>query len=190
MTYDLPFGKSKKWMTGGGIKDYFLGGWKIGWIQTFQSGLPVDFTVSNSPNRYLPGTVRPDMKTTYDQIKASNWTIGDRFSLSLMNPMWNINSFANPAAYTPGAAGRNIIDGPGLIWSQGNLAKTITVKDRYNMDIRFDINNIFKRPNFINPVSAVNLVNPGTFGKPTGTQGGWCCLGGQFSGLLVLRLWF
>jgi len=190
VTYDLPFGKSKKWMTGGGVKDYFLGGWKIGWIQTFQSGLPVDFTVSNSPNRYLPGTVRPDMKTTYDQIKASNWTIGDRFSLSLMNPMWNINSFANPAAYTPGAAGRNIIDGPGLIWSQGNLAKTITVKDRYNMDIRFDINNMFKRPNFINPVSAVNLVNPGTFGKPTGTQGGWCCLGGQFSGLLVLRLWF
>ena len=40
------------------------------------------------------------------------------------------------------------------------------------MDVRFDINNIFKRANFSNPSAAVNLVNPGLFGKPTGTVGG------------------
>ena len=174
----------------GGIKDYFLGGWEIGWIQTFQSGVPVDFTVSGSPNRYLPGTVRPNMKVAYDQITVPNWTIGDRFNYTLKNPMWNIGAFANPNAYTAGAAGRNIIEGPGLVWAQGNLAKTVTFKERYHMDIRFDINNIFKWPNFINPTSSVNISSPGLFGKPTGTQGGWCCLGGQFSGMLVLKLWF
>ena len=64
------------------------------------------------------------------------------------------------------------------------------MKEKYNLDIRFDINNVFKMPNFSNPSSAVNIVNPGLFGKPTGTVGGWCCLGGQFAGLLVAKLWF
>lgn len=99
-------------------------------------------------------------------------------------------AFANPAACTPGAMGRNVIEGPGLNWSQGNLAKTITVKEKYNLDVRFDINNIFKMPNFSNPSSSVNIVNPGLFGKPAGTVGGWCCLGGQFAGLLVVKPWF
>ena len=79
--------------------------------------------------------------------------------------------FANPAAYTPGVMGRNVIDGPAINWSQGNIAKTITVKEKYNLDVRFDINNIFKSPNFSNPASSVNIVNPGLFGKPTGTSG-------------------
>ena len=30
----------------------------------------------------------------------------------------------------------------------------------------------------------------GLFGKPTATVGGWCCLGGQFAGLFVAKLWF
>ena len=190
LTYDLPVGKGKKWMHGGGIKDFFLGGWKVGWIQTFQSGTPIDFVISGSPNRYLPGTVRPNISGTYDQIEVSNWQIGDRFNNSLKNAMWNIGVFANPAAYTPGAMGRNVINGPAINWSQGNIAKTITFKERYNLDIRFDINNVFKSPNFSNPTAAVNIVNPGLFGKPTGTVGGWCCLGGQFAGLFVAKLWF
>ncbi len=190
LTYDLPVGKGKKWMHGGGFKDYLFGGWKIGVIQTFQSGTPIDFVIAGSPNRYLPGTVRPNIQGTYDQINVPGWSIGDRFNNSLKNSMWNSGVFSNPNAYTPGALGRNVINGPGINWSQGNLAKTITVKERYNLDIRFDINNIFKMPNFSNPSSSVNIVNPGLFGKPTGTVGGWCCLGGQFAGLLVAKLWY
>jgi hypothetical protein len=189
-TYDLPFGKGRKWLNSGGMKDYFLGGWQISWIQTFQSGTPVSFTVAGSPNRYLPGVVRPNQLVPNDQVIVDNWTIGDRFNNNLKNAMWNINAFEYPAAYTPGTLGRNTIEGPGMNWSQGSLAKTITVRERYNLDVRFDINNIFKQPNFSNPSSVVNLVNPGTFGKPTGTVGGWCCLGGQFTGTFVARLWF
>jgi hypothetical protein len=62
--------------------------------------------------------------------------------------------------------------------------------EKLNLDLRFDFNNIFKQPNFTNPSSTVNLTNPGLFGKPTGTQGGWCCLGGQFIGTFAARLWF
>lgn len=48
----------------------------------------------------------------------------------------------------------------------------------------------FKNPNLTNPGSVDNLGSPGLFGKLTGTQGGWCCLGGQFVATLVAKLMF
>src|SRR5262249_60382523 len=119
-----------------------------------------------------------------------DWCLGARLYNNLKHHVSDIRDFANPDAYTIGTLGRNIIEGPGLIWSQGSLAKNIKVRERYNLDVRFDINNIFKRPNFNNPSSSVNLLSPGLFGKPTGTTGGWCCLGGQFTGTFVVKLWF
>ena len=54
-TWDLPFGKGRRWMSGGGWKDWILGGWDGAWTQTYQSGPPVTVTFAGSPNNYLPG---------------------------------------------------------------------------------------------------------------------------------------
>ena len=189
-TYELPLGRGRTWMNAGGWRDYLLGGWNLAWIQIFQSGTPVTFTVGGSPNRYLPGSVRPNQLVPNDQVIVENWRIGDRFDNNLKNPMWNINGFAYPAAYTVGSLGRNTIDGPGMIWSQVSLAKNLKVKERYNLDVRFDIQNPFKRPNFVNPVAVANLTNPGTFGKPTATVGSWSSLGGSFLATLGVKLEF
>jgi hypothetical protein len=190
-TIDLPFGRGKKWMNNNRVMDWVLGGWTLAGIQTFQSGIPVDFTVAGNPARFLPtGTiVRPNLRVSnYNDIRIRNWDIGpNRFNA---NPIWDINAFAYPPAYTLGTMGRNVIEGPGLVWTQGSLAKVLNFGERYHLDVRFDVNNIFKRPNFANPNSAANITNPGTFGRPTGTIGGFCCLGGQFVGTIGLRLWF
>ncbi|MBK9169387.1 MAG: TonB-dependent receptor [Bryobacterales bacterium] len=186
-TYEMPFGRGKKWMNSNRALDWFLGGWNIAGIQTFQSGIPVSFTVAGSPNRYLQGVVRANQLVPNDQVRVADWTEGNRFNA---NPIWNINAFAYPDAYTPGTLGRNTLEGPGLIWTQGSLAKVLNFGERTHLDVRFDVNNIFKRPNFANPNAAVNLTNPLQFGRPTGTIGGFCCLGGQFVGTLGLRLWF
>lgn len=194
LTYELPFGKGRKFMNGGGVKDYFLGGWNMAVIQTLQSGVPVTFTLATagSPYQYLPGNgvIRPNQIAPNNQLIVSNWTIGDRFNTTIEHPMWNIGAFANPAAFTAGTLGRNTINGPGLNWTQGSLQKNITVREKYNFEIRYDINNIFKQPNFVNPTSVVNLKSAGLFGKPTSTQGGWCCLGGQFVSTLVVKFSF
>jgi hypothetical protein len=190
VTYELPFGRGRRWMGAGGWKDYLLGGWNVNWIQTFQSGTPVTFTVAGSPYRYLPGVVRPNQVVANDQVVVDDWEIGDRFNNNLKNPMWDIQGFAYPGPYTVGAVGRNTIEGPGLNWSQTSIAKVMRFGEKVNLDLRFDINNIFKQPNFTNPSSVVNLTNPGLFGKPTATVGGWCCLGGQFTGTFGARLWF
>ncbi|HUS05732.1 MAG TPA: carboxypeptidase regulatory-like domain-containing protein [Bryobacteraceae bacterium] len=190
VTWELPVGKGRKWMNSGGWLNNIIGNWNLSGVQTFQSGLPATFTVAGSPNRYLPGVVRPNQVLPNEQVYAKDWTLGDRFNNNLKNAFWNLNAFTFPAAFTPGTVGRNTVEGPGMVWTQGSIAKTVKMKERVNLDLRFDINNIFKRPTFNNPSSAVNLVNPGLFGKPTSTAGGFCCLGGQFVGTFVAKLYF
>ncbi len=198
VTYVLPFGRGRKFINGGGLKDSIFGGWSLTWAQTFQSGLPVTFTMAGSPYNYLPGNtvagnitgLRPDQILPNSQVIVPNWTIGDRFNTSIENPMWNVNAFAYPAPFTAGTLGRNTINGPPLVWSQASIAKDLRIRERTDLELRYDINNIFKNPNFVNPSSIVNIGSPGLFGKPIATQGGWCCLGGQFVGTFVAKLSF
>jgi Carboxypeptidase regulatory-like domain len=194
-TYMLPVGQGRAFMNRGGILNDVFGGWNLTWIQTFQSGVPVTFTMAGSPYNYLPGNdaasttaPRPDQILPNGQVNVPNWTIGQRFDTSLENPMWNIKAFSYPAAFTVGNVGRNTIDGPALVWSQSSLEKDVNIRDKATLQIRYDINNIFKNPNFENPTSVVNIGSPGLFGKPTATTGGWCCLGGQFVATLGIRL--
>lgn len=192
VTYELPLGKGRALMNRGGILDYVFGGWNITWSQTFQSGLPVTFTMAGSPYNYLPGNgvERPTQMVPNGQVPVQNWTIGQRFATAYENPVWNINSFAYPAAFTLGTLGRNTINGEPLVWSQASASKNVKIWERANLEIRYDINNVFKNPNFTNPSSVVNLTSPGLFGKLTGTTGGWCCLGGQFVATFVAKLTF
>ena len=45
-------------------------------------------------------------------------------------------------------------------------------------------------PAFQNPNAVVNFSNPTLFGKPTSDSvEGWCCLGGQFTGILGVKIW-
>ncbi|HYM11952.1 MAG TPA: carboxypeptidase regulatory-like domain-containing protein [Bryobacterales bacterium] len=184
LTLEAPFGKGRRWMNGGGFKDWFLGGWNIAWTQTFQDGTPVAFTLAGSPYQYLSspaGTImRPNQIAPNSAVIVNNWHIGDRFAQAYENPMWNISGFANPGPFTLGQVGRNTITGPGLRWSQASIQKNFRFKERHNFEIRADVDNVFKDPNFNNPSSTVNLSSPSLFGKPTGTTGGYCCLGGQF----------
>jgi len=202
-TYELPVGNGRKFMNRGGILNSIFGGWNITWAQTFQTGLPVTFSMAGSPYNYLPGNTstvtraatanegpRPDQILPNSQIVVQNWSIGQRFDTKYENPIWNIDAFAYPAAFTAGTLGRNTIDGPNLIWSQTSASKDIRIKESATLEIRYDINNVFKNPNFTNPTSIVNLGSPGLFGKPTATQGGWCCLGGQFVGTFVAKFTF
>src|SRR5882724_411980 len=49
-TYDLPFGKGKKFLNRGGVVDKMVGGWNIGSIFTFQTGNP--FLLQGGYNTY------------------------------------------------------------------------------------------------------------------------------------------
>ena len=192
--YALPFGKDRKWMHAGGVLNYLLGGWNLAWIQTYQSAQPATLSIAGSPNLYLPGIVeRPNQLLPNDQVYTPNWSIGgNRFNPALENPCWNMSAFAYPAAFTIGTVGRNTIHGCNTMkWSRASLSKTVKVKERVNLEVRYDVQDVFKNAYFMNPVSAVNFSAPGTFGRPTvASFSSWCCLGGPFIGVLAVRGWF
>lgn len=189
--YQLPIGKGQRFFNGGGWKDHLIGGWNLNYMQTAQSGLPFTVTFAGSPNRYLPGTSRPNMVTTVDQALTSNWSIGpNRFPTSAQNPYLNLASFAYPAAYTPGNAGRNIFSGPTLVWQQASLGKDFPIRERLRFSIRMDCNKIWKHPSLSRPNSTYDLRSTGNWARFTGELGNFAEIGSRFHYILVARLVF
>ena len=68
----------------------------------------------------------------------------------------------NPAAYaTPlpgewGNAGRNSITGPAQFSTSASLGRTFRLKDRLNLDLRFDATNALNHVTYTNWVTTVN----------------------------------
>jgi hypothetical protein len=175
VTYALPFGRGRYFLgnTRGAIHAVF-GDWNLYVIQTIQNGTPITFTFAGSSNVYLPGVLRPDMAPgkTYEDIKLAWDSHGPcRFNVACALPWADINAFAYPASFTPGQAGRNIVNGPGILWHEVSGAKEFLFRERLRASLRLDVNNPFKRYFFAPPNSVVDFRNPQTFGKITGTQG-------------------
>ena len=100
--YELPFGKGRKWLTGGPLV-YPLGGWEINGITTLQSGFPL--TPGESFNSAQNGgTSRPNALRD-PALAPSERTLARWFDVS---------AFALPAQYTVGNSGRGLIYGPGI----------------------------------------------------------------------------
>lgn len=183
INYELPFGKGKQFANGGGWKSWVVGGLEVSWIQTMETGNPLNFSFANSPYNYFPGYAgarRPDLvgQPAYDDSK---WDNGgpDRFTQQNRPALIDINAFAWPGgcgnvttAVNPsgcnfriGNAGRNIITGPGLLWSQVSVQKNFHLGERLGAQLRWDFQNALKTYNYTGPTTGVDFRNPRTFGK-------------------------
>lgn len=194
MSYELPFGRGRRFMNEGAAWNHLFGGWELTWTQTFQSGQPFTVGFGGSPNRYLNGEARPNILTTHEEAQIQNWELGpNRFPTSAQNPYLRFASFAYPAAFTPGTLGRNTFEGPGLNWTQLSLAKWWNITERARIQLRLDANNFFpkKQPNYSNPASTFNVNNPLAFGTGFGTRGSFSDVGTSNSHILfVMRFQF
>jgi hypothetical protein len=190
MTYELPFGKGRKFMNRGGFLNTLLGGWDLAYTQTFQSGPPFTVSFAGSPNNYLPGNLRPNLVPGVDPV-TPDWNIGEhRFPTQAQIPYLNAAAFEYPAAFTAGNMGRNILEAPGITWPQFSLSKEWSFLERARFILRWDMNNPFKSPNYAGPDSTFNRQNLANFGRiGTGTRGGFSDIGtASPNHLLVFRL--
>lgn len=172
VNYDLPFGRGRRFFNQNAFVDQVIGGWTILTIQSIRSGLPVNFTSSGSPNRYLPGEGGLNI-VPGQQIRVDNWDIGpNRFPQSAQNPFFNINAFTYAPAFTQGNAGINIARNGWMWWPQYSITKTWAYKEKYKLSVRMDATNLFpQRVWYSNPNSVVNLTSPQNFGKFPATTG-------------------
>jgi hypothetical protein len=189
-TYELPFGKGKRFMGGGGVKNFFFGGWELAWIQTFQTGPPFTVSFAGSPNVYLPGASRPNQVLPNDEAKLAHVDIGpNRFPFAAQNRYLNFDAFQYPDNFQPGTLGRNTLEAPGIVWAQASMSKGWMMWERVRFHLRFDVNNITKYHNFNPPNSTFNLRDTSGFGTFNGTRGSFSDIGtGRWHGIMVFRL--
>lgn len=174
-SYELPFGRGRRFLTNTNrVVNGAFGNWRLGMIQTIEAGAPFGFTHTGSSNVYPPGVLRPDLVPgkTYGAIQVPWNRYGPcRHTVACQGPWVDLQAFAYPASFTPGQAGPNIINGPGVLWHRLSAAESFPVKERLTGTLRVDVNNPFKVPFFGFPNSAVDFRNPERFGKITSTRG-------------------
>ncbi len=153
--WELPFGKGRKWATGGPAAA-ILGGWQVNNILSLMTGTP--FTVSASGNSLnLPGSSQQA-----DQVKPTVQKLGGA---------GRGQSFFDPLAFRPvteprfGTSGLNTLRGPGIVnWDFG-VFREFAVTERWKVQFRAEAFNFSNTPHFANPggnVSNLQLNNDGT----------------------------
>jgi hypothetical protein len=165
-TYELPFGRGKKYLSEG-IAAQALGGWKMSGIISAVTGLP--FTVStNGNNLATPGTTQTaNLTGPYNVTHA----IGSG------HPWFNMAAFSTPAGCTvspcdAGNTGRNQFRGPGYIQDNVSLFKIFSLWRESTLEMRFEAFQLSNTPQFGLPTSNNCCSTDPTktnFGQVTGT---------------------
>ncbi len=116
-----------------------LANWQLGGIVTLQSGSP--FTVVNGVDRANVGAgpaQRPDL------IRNANLLRGDR------DPQrwFDTAAFVQPAPFTFGNAGRNVVFGPGLGNVDISLQRNFAIREQQRVELRWEVFNVLNTPHF------------------------------------------
>jgi len=154
--YELPFGKGRRFVNGGGIANWFIGGWQAGTILTLSDGTPINVGQIGDPLQL--GTPNVPDATGISPIPTDRSP--DKF--------WEIRAFnpSNPElSYRFGNTGRNLLTTPGLKQWDFSLMKETQIREGHVLEFRFESFNFPNHPNFNAP--AVDTRQPATFGRIT-----------------------
>ncbi len=162
-SYDLPFGKGRKYLGDAGWLSSVLSGWQSFGVLTFQTGRP--FTVALLSDIDNSGTGRSILG--FGANDRPN-VVGNPHLDSRSPERWfNTSAFAFPAPGSFGNAGRNILDGPGYQNVNVSLLKNTSFSERLNLQLRAEFFNLFNHPNFNLPD---NFLGSPTFGRITSAR--------------------
>lgn len=174
LLYDLPFGHAKTYSLSGPM-DVIAGGWQVGGIVNFRSGVPIDVLITRPDLAYVgnPGTSIAGQ--TFGSPVVTNGVVqttavvnvpggGNSRNIRRPNVVPGVNpfiksgfQFLNPAAFStpaPGTFGnyrRNDLSGPNLAQLDMTLGKQFHATERTYFEFRADIYNILNHPNYANP---------------------------------------
>ncbi|MCU1222197.1 MAG: hypothetical protein JWQ42_290 [Edaphobacter sp.] len=186
--YDLPFGHGKAYSLSGPM-DLIAGGWQVGGIVNFRSGVPIDVLITRSDVAYVgnPGTpiagqvsASPVVTAGVVQTTAVVNVPGGGNSRNIRRPnvvpgvspyLKTGRQFLNPAAFStpvPGTFGnsrRNDYSGPNLTQLDLTLSKAFRVAERLSFDFHADAYNVLNHPNYANP-GTVRVTPTGTAPQP------------------------
>jgi len=147
-TYELPFGKGRRWLTGAsGPVEWLAGGWQINNIATFLSGLP--FTPTMQTNNLNTGTG----SQFPNRISSGDLPSGER----TIERWFDASAFVSPGQYIFGNSGRNVLRGPGTKQIDMSLFKSFPFAESRRVEFRTEAFNLFNTPQFNNPNASIGF---------------------------------
>jgi Carboxypeptidase regulatory-like domain/TonB dependent receptor len=166
-SYELPFGKGKRFLNRGGIVNAVVGGWNVGAIQTYESGTPISINCGGS---YNSGLFNPSCRVN----------VVPGVSLSLPNPgpfvygetkAFNPAAFAQPASYTLGDASRiSNIRLPNSLDEDISVEKRFSIAEKVNAIFRMEAFDAFNRHRFNMIDNTVTDPSFGQYNSATGNR--------------------
>jgi Carboxypeptidase regulatory-like domain/TonB dependent receptor len=139
--YELPLGKDKPWVNGGGAATKILSGWQTSGIFSARSGQPFGLTASGASLNAVGQTQTPD------QVGPAKKLGG----VGRGNPYYDPAAFAPVTRVGYGNVGRNPLLGPGAVNLDFSLFRTVNITERFGVQFRVDAANLFNSPHFNNP---------------------------------------
>jgi hypothetical protein len=157
--YELPFGGGRRWLRSGVIS-HILGGWRVGAIQAYMSGVPIA-VMRNNPLPIFNSQTRPTI-TGYD-----NWRgpiSGDKFDPARDRFLDRTVFPAQPAAFGNATRYNPKVRAFSTFTENISIAKSFRLGEDKRLDFRWEVLNLFNRTVF--NIGNTNL-NSNAFGVVT-----------------------
>jgi hypothetical protein len=182
--YQLPFGRGRSFMNGGGIKNSILGGWDVTTITLLETGPWLTPTVSAGDCQIPLNTAGNCVTASGQQATAdqSNTNVEGRETVLRPDAVsshyyagqsraayFNVHAFADTpiAAGRIGNAGVGILQGPGTETVSLGVAKQFHIAEKVNGRFETTFTNVLNHTNFAPPATAIDNSQ---FGALTGPQ--------------------
>jgi len=182
--YQLPFGKGKAFLSGGGLSDKLFGGWEFSGIVQINSGVPITFV---DPRGTLNRAGRSGRQTansslTTSQIRDLLGTFEQNGRIYWINPSIICSNgaatagfgqapcagqvFSNVQPGQTGSMGRAIINAPTFFNVDAALLKNIRFSEDTRLQFRVEAFNMLNKVNFF-PGASIQNIGSSTFGQIT-----------------------
>ena len=157
-SWELPFGRDRRWLKDGGVLSYIAGGWQVNNMISIMSGPP--FTVfADGTSLNLPGSSQ-----TADQVKP----VVKLGGAGSGTPYYDPSSFADVNEARFGNTGYNILRAPGLFnWDFG-LTRQFSITSGVKLQFRMEAFNFTNTPHLGIPDN--NVGDGADFMTITGVQ--------------------
>lgn len=144
--YELPIGKGKTFLNGGGLGSKILGGWQFTGLESCYTGNPLTITANATSLN------APDQTQTANQIASPQFLGG----VGPGATYYNIAAWAPVNTVSYGNVGRNSIRGPGMWNTDVNINRTFAIQEKYKLQFRAEFYNLPNTSHFGNPDTNVN----------------------------------
>ncbi|MBI2820162.1 MAG: TonB-dependent receptor [Acidobacteria bacterium] len=172
--YTSPFGKGQRWLSSG-ILGELIGGWSVGGILSYRTGVPFSPTIRVRTRNFLFAASRPNLNPGWSNNPISGVTAGCNYpgtnevmvepGRKLGGPDFYFDpcAFSVPKPGTLGNAGRNTLISPSTFSMDVSLQREFLLDSKRRLQFRADIFNLPNHPNFGR--LATNVIFSGASGR-------------------------